>query len=86
MMMMMMAGTFYRLLARGVPDRNISAGTLEQAADKIQIKIMMMFMTMKTGSIVNIQGLSERMIKVICTAGVFIFKKSEFAQVFFLQN
>ena len=33
-----------------------------------------------------LQGLSERMAKVICTAGVFIFTKSLFSQLFPLQN
>jgi len=31
------------------------------------------------------QGLSERMAKVIYTAGVFIFTKSQFSQLFLLQ-
>ena len=34
----------------------------------------------------KLQGLSERMAKVICTAGVFIFTKSQFSQLFPLQN
>ena len=34
----------------------------------------------------DIQGLSERMAKVICTAGVFIFTKSQFSQLFPLEN
>ena len=34
----------------------------------------------------GLQGLSERMAKVICTAGVFIFTISLFSQLFPLQN
>ena len=34
----------------------------------------------------QVQGLSERMAKVICTAGVFIFTKSQFSLLFLLQN